>query len=1029
MRDAVTDAARVPVPSEREVDLGIAEYTFEPLAPPPPEPEVSAGDRLKAVAADLSPRSISEGTSMAPLVLLALSTLLLAWDRAAVGVLLPDIQRDFNVQLGFIIVLATTVELVNTLLGPLMGYLADRLKRVRMLAIGTLMTTVSYVATAFAPTVPLLTVARTGAGVGRALVEPVAYPLLTDWYSHRVRARVLSLVYLGGAVGALIGPTAAGALGSWFGWRAALGSIGMLAVVAAVGMLYLKEPRRGELDRIAMGASVDVAEREQEAVGWAESWRAARSITSLRRIWYATPFVTVGGQVLGTLLLLHFADTFGVTTFQRGLIGSVFAIFGVIGLAVSGPVADRLLAYRPGRVFTLLGGILILNSLLITLMLVSPVLWMAIVFAAPIGLGISMAVPALFTLVSMVVPSRIRGFGLQTIAPWQVIGLLLVLVLTAVSDVQSALWLAIPAQIIGAVLIGSAGSGVDNDIRSARAASMADEDAAAARRAGGNKMIICRDVDVTYDGTQVLFNVDLDIDEGEIVALLGTNGAGKSTLLRAISGIQEASAGAIFLDGRDVTHRPAHENAADGVVFMPGGQAVFPTLTVGDNLRAAAWLDRARPDAAVERTEYVLDLFPVLRERLDEKAGNLSGGEQQMVALAQAFLMRPRLLMIDELSLGLAPQVVAQLLDVVRQVNAAGTTVVLVEQSVNIALTVAHRAVFLDKGEIRFDGPTSDLLSRSDLVRSVFLGGVGGGAGGLALASGSTGLKKPVAEQERREVLAARDVAVSFGGKHALTGASVHVIGGEIVGIIGPNGAGKTTLFDVVSGYVRPDTGVVAIAGADAEGMSPDARARAGLGRSFQNARMFPSLTVRENIAVALEQRIASKSVVTAAAWLPAVRRSERRVRRRVDYLIDVLALDAYADKFAVELSTGTRRMVDVACVMASEPNVLLLDEPSSGLAQAEVEVLGPVIRRLARESGCGILVIEHDLPLITALADRLVAMELGAVIAEGAPDDVIADPEVVRAYLGASQATLERSGSNLSAALAAAGITSGEDR
>jgi branched-chain amino acid transport system ATP-binding protein len=142
-----------------------------------------------------------------------------------------------------------------------------------------------------------------------------------------------------------------------------------------------------------------------------------------------------------------------------------------------------------------------------------------------------------------------------------------------------------------------------------------------------------------------------------------------------------------------------------------------------------------------------------------------------------------------------------------------------------------------------------------------------------------------------------------------------------------------------------------------------------------------------------------------------------------VDALIDLFRVGAYADKFAGELSTGTRRMVDMACIMAAEPRLLLLDEPSSGLAQAEVEVLGPTIRRLARETGCGVLVIEHDLPLISGLADNLIAMELGAVIAEGRPETVVSHPDVVRAYLGASQSTIERSGSTLSAALAAAGL------
>jgi branched-chain amino acid transport system ATP-binding protein len=191
---------------------------------------------------------------------------------------------------------------------------------------------------------------------------------------------------------------------------------------------------------------------------------------------------------------------------------------------------------------------------------------------------------------------------------------------------------------------------------------------------------------------------------------------------------------------------------------------------------------------------------------------------------------------------------------------------------------------------------------------------------------------------------------------------------------------------------------------------------------------MFPALTVREAIAVALELHIGVKNAVLAAAWMPSVRRSERRVARRVEALIDTVHLSAYRDKFVGELSTGTRRMVDMACIMAAEPRLLLLDEPSSGLAQAEVEVLGPVIRRLAREMGCGVLVIEHDLPLISGLADRLIAMELGAVIAEGSPESVIGHPDVVRAYLGASQSSIERSGNALSTALANAGLVGASD-
>src|SRR5579884_699500 len=156
---------------------------------------------------------------------------------------------------------------------------------------------------------------------------------------------------------------------------------------------------------------------------------------------------------------------------------------------------------------------------------------------------------------------------------------------------------------------------------------------------------------------------------------------------------------------------------------MPGGRGVFPSLTVAENMRMATWLYSGEPQRVRESTEQVLDFFPALRARWNQRAGNLSGGEQQMLSLSQAFVARPRLLLIDELSLGLAPVIVEQLLGIVRAIHAQGTAVVLVEQSVNVALTLAARAVFLEKGEVRFDGPTAQLLSRDDVLHSVFIEG------------------------------------------------------------------------------------------------------------------------------------------------------------------------------------------------------------------------------------------------------------------------------------------------------------------
>jgi branched-chain amino acid transport system ATP-binding protein len=228
---------------------------------------------------------------------------------------------------------------------------------------------------------------------------------------------------------------------------------------------------------------------------------------------------------------------------------------------------------------------------------------------------------------------------------------------------------------------------------------------------------------VSYSGVQVLFGVDLEVRTGEIVALLGTNGAGKSTTLNAISGIVEPDGGNVWFDGDAIVGEQPERTVARGIVQVPGGRGIFAGLSVAENLKMGSFLIRRDKALTARRLDQVLELFPRLAERRNQRAGSLSGGERQMLTLAQSFLLQPKLLLIDELSLGLAPAVVRELLQAVRDVNATGAAIVLVEQSVNVALTLAHRAYFMEKGEVRFSGPTSELLTRSDLLRSVFLEG------------------------------------------------------------------------------------------------------------------------------------------------------------------------------------------------------------------------------------------------------------------------------------------------------------------
>ncbi len=529
----------------------------------------------------------------------------------------------------------------------------------------------------------------------------------------------------------------------------------------------------------------------------------------------------------------------------------------------------------------------------------------------------------------------------------------------------------------------------------------------------GGPLLSCRGVDVAYDKVQVLFGVDLDVQRGEIVALLGTNGAGKSTLLKAVSGLVQPVGGSIWFDGKDITRSDAVATATQGIVQVPGGKAVFPTLTVAEHFKVGAWLFADEDPAEVDaRTQEVLGMFPRLQERWDQLAGNLSGGEQQQLALGMAFVAKPKLLIIDELSLGLAPTVVGQLLDIVRKIHASGCTIVLVEQSINVALTVATKAYFMEKGEVRFSGPTEELLERDDILRSVFLHGASKGMGEQAdTATASLREREPAKKGPVRPVLEVAGLTKRFGGISAVTDVTFTLHENEILGLIGPNGAGKTTIFDMVSGHLAQDGGTIRLEGLDVSTWAADRRAAIGLGRSFQDARIFPSLTVAENIALGLERHIDVRDHVSALLATPAMRESEEDVAFTVDDLVELLGLGAFRDKFVSELSTGSRRIVDLAMSIAHDPKVLLLDEPSSGIAQRETEALGPLLVDIRRATGCAMLIIEHDMPLITGLSDQILALELGRVVLQGEPDEVLADPRVVSSYLGGDLSTIKRSG------------------
>jgi len=230
-------------------------------------------------------------------------------------------------------------------------------------------------------------------------------------------------------------------------------------------------------------------------------------------------------------------------------------------------------------------------------------------------------------------------------------------------------------------------------------------------------MLDVHDLEVWYGAAPALWGVSLTLRAGELLAVVGPNGAGKTTLINALCGIERARAGRIVVDGVDVTRLPAHRFCAAGIAVVPEGRRLFTAMTVRENLELGSHLPRARAKRA-ESLAAALELFPALAEKLASPAGELSGGQQQMVAIARALMARPRLLLLDEPSLGLSPLIVTDMFDAVRRINAQGVSVLLVEQNVEVALSLSDRAYVLEEGRIVAEGEPGDLLARPEIQRA-----------------------------------------------------------------------------------------------------------------------------------------------------------------------------------------------------------------------------------------------------------------------------------------------------------------------
>jgi len=679
---------------------------------------------------------IREGGPSMMLVLLLLSVVE-EFDRVAITVLGPDIQDTLNISDTMLLGLGSFGGVVLVLSTIPFAWLSDRFRRLSVLSIAT---AVWAGLTAFTGSVQnafQMAIGRAGAGIGAGAKIPISPSLIADQYPIPVRVRIFAAEALGRPTGQVIGPFIAGGIVLLAGdgpedWRIAFYIFAIPALVLVAAIFLLKEPKRGKYEQDAiLGGTLEKAE-EDPPVRLSSAFQRLKNVRSFY-------YLVVGIGVLGFALVavpatmsLLLEEVYDYGAFTRAWIISVSWSAALLAIPIAGKIGDRLFRTDPRRALWLMGALVSFYGIFVTIGVRFSNITLLVIFYTIGNACQGAAFTQMKPTISAVVPYRMRAqaFSLVGVYIFLMGGFFGGLLTGAFSDAygeRTALTIVVPpAALIGGVLIMYGSRFMKRDISLVVEELLNDQEEQRRARENPDQVPVLQvhGMNVSYGNLQVLFDVELEVRRGETLALLGTNGAGKSTALRAIAGLKMPDRGVVRMNGRDITLVDPEYRVELGMVQVPGGEALFSSQTVEENLEVWSWLIDD-PSLRSERMDKIFTVFPQLTDRMKDKAGSLSGGQQQMLALAKAVMLEPELLLIDELSLGLAPVVVQDLLRVVEQLKKDGVTMVIVEQSVNVALSIADRAVFMERGRVQFQGPAQELLERDDLLRAVFLSGEG----------------------------------------------------------------------------------------------------------------------------------------------------------------------------------------------------------------------------------------------------------------------------------------------------------------